>query len=181
MRSNQKKNQLLIVYLVVGFFVGVVYENIVAKTKVVTLDLFFQNNLQLYLETNIVTNKYFVYVLRERFILFLGIALLGYFRWKKLLAVVLSAVTGFLIGVLVILAVLQLGFGGVLLCMACLFPQGLFYGMAAYLVIIYWHSYPKQRWNQIKSVFVLVMLGLGIIVEVYVNPFVVKWMIQVIN
>jgi len=77
LRSNQKKNQLLIVYLVVGFFIGVVYENIVAKTKVVTLDLFFKANLQLYLETNIVTNKYFIYVLRERCILFLGIALLG--------------------------------------------------------------------------------------------------------
>ena len=137
------------VYLVVGFFVGVIYENVVIKMGVETLDLFFETNISLYQQTNIVTKQYFVYVLRERIVLFLGIGLLGYFKWKKVIAILLVSVVGFLSGILVILAVLELGVGGLLICGVGVLPQGIFYGLAGYLVVLYWNGYPMQRWNRI--------------------------------
>ena len=169
------------VYLVVGFFVGVIYENIVIKMGVETLELFFETNLSLYQQTKIVTNQYLVYVLRERIVLFLGIGLLGYFKWKKAIAILLVSAVGFLSGILVILAVLELGVGGVLICGVGVLPQGIFYGMAGYLLVLYWYGYPMQRWNRIKSIFIIVMLGIGILLEVYVNPIVVRWAIEVIH
>lgn len=178
--KNQKKNQLLILCLVVGFFVGIVYQNIIAKTEVVMVDLFLKSNLQLYLQTNIVTKSYAWYVVKERFLLFAWILLFSCLKWKRVFVIVLLLFFGFSIGTLVVLAVLQLGISGILLCVVGILPQGIFYGIGGYIFLTYWYHYPNQRWNYAKSVFVIVVLAVGIVMEVYVNPMIVKWAIQII-
>ena len=40
----KNQNQLLIVLLVVGFFIGVIYENIVSKSQGATTDLFLKRD-----------------------------------------------------------------------------------------------------------------------------------------
>ena len=178
--KNQKKNQLLILCLVVGFFVGIIYENIIAKREIVGLDLFLKSNLQMYLQTNIVTNSYAWYVTKERLILFAWIFLFSCLKWKKIFVVLILVFLGFFMGTLVVMAVLQLGIGGIFLCVAGMLPHGIFYGVAGYVLLIYWYHHPHQYWNRAKSVFVFLMLGVGIVMEVYANPIVMKWVIQMI-
>ena len=180
MRNYQKKNQLLILCLVVGFFIGIIYQNVIAKTEVVMLDLFLKSNLQLYLETTIVTKNYVWYVIKERLVLFAGIFLFSCLRWKRLFVILLLLVLGFSMGMLTVLSVLQLGIRGIVLCVMGMLPQGIFYGIAGYILVTYCYQHPNQRWNQAKTVFVMVMLGIGVVMEVYVNPMIVKWAIQLI-
>ncbi len=180
LRNYQKKNQLLILCLVVGFFIGIIYQNVIAKTEVVMLDLFLKSNLQLYLRTNIVTKSYVWYVVKERLILFAWTLLFSCLKWKKVFVIVLLLFLGFSVGTLVVLAVLQLGISGILLCVLGMLPQGIFYGIGGYILITYWYHYPNQRWNYAKGVFVIAMLSVGVVMEVYVNPMIVKWAIQLI-
>ena len=164
----------------VGFFVGIIYENIIAKREIVGLDLFLKSNLQMYLQTNIVVNSYVWYVVKERLILFAWIFVFSCLKWKKIFVVTLLCLSGFFMGTLVVMAVLQLGIGGILLCIAAMLPQGIFYGVAGYVLLVYWYFYPNQRWNQAKSLFVFLMLGVGIVMEIYTNPIIIKWVIQMI-
>ena len=46
MRIGKNKNQLLIFILVVGFLIGIVYENIFSGRDVATNELFLKSNLQ---------------------------------------------------------------------------------------------------------------------------------------
>ena len=62
----KNQNQLLIVLLVVGFFIGVIYENIVSKSQGATTDLFLKSNLQRYLQIDVIAEKYFWYVIKDR-------------------------------------------------------------------------------------------------------------------
>lgn len=55
-----------------------------------------------------------------------------------------------------------------------LLPQFLFY-IPAYLVLL-WHCYtlPQSQWNRQKIIFVSLMMSVGILLELYVNPVIVK-------
>ncbi len=180
MKGYQKKNQLLIVCLVVGFFIGIVYENIVADKKLIMADLFLKSNLELYLQTRVVTKKYVLYVLKERLLLFAGISVLGCMKWKKLFAVILVVSMGFLMGIVAVASVLELGIVGIVFCIAGVIPQGLFYGMIGYMMLNYWYRYPNQTWNRAKTIFVLVMFAMGVLTESYVNPVILKWIVKAI-
>ena len=61
-----------------------------------------------------------------------------------------------------------------LLCMIGLLPQFLFY-IPAYLVLL-WHCYtlPQSQWNRQKIIFVSLMMSVGILLELYVNPVIIK-------
>ena len=62
----KNQNQLLIVLLVVGFFIGVICENIVSKSQGATTELFLKSNLQRYLQIDVIAEKYFWYVIKDR-------------------------------------------------------------------------------------------------------------------
>ena len=166
--------------LAIGFFIGIVYENILAEQKLIMADLFLKSNLELYLQTQVVTKKYVIYVLRERLILFAGLAILGCIKWKKIVSMLLLVIGGFFVGVATVASVLQLGIKGILLCIVGILPQGVFYGMLAYLMLNYWFKYPNLSWNRAKSVFVIVMFLMGVLTEAYVNPALLKWMLKII-
>ncbi len=151
-----------------------------AEQKLIMADLFLKSNLELYLQTQVVTKKYIIYVLRERLLLFAGISVLGCIKWKKLFSIFLVVSAGFFMGVATVAAVLQLGIKGIALCIVGVIPQGLFYGMLAYMMINYWFQYPKLSWNRAKSIFVIVMFTMGVLMESYVNPALLKWMLKVI-
>lgn len=180
MRVLRKKSQLLTIALVVGFFVGIIYENIVAGKQVTTSDLFLKSNLQRYLQMNVITQKYFWYVAKERILFLLVVCICACMKWKKAFVTLLLLAVGILSGALTVSAILQLGIKGLGLCILGLLPQGLFYGVAYYILILYWYQYPEQKWNRVKMIFVLIMYGIGIVMEAYVNPILIKWMIKTI-
>lgn len=180
MRLHMNKSQLLVLFLAVGFFLGIIYENIVSRDSVVLSELFFRSNLEHYLQTNIISEIYLWYVAKTRVFLLMIVCGLSYFRWKKLFVGLCLTLCGFFAGTVTVAAVIQLGIKGILLCIAGLFPQGIFYVMAYSMLFVYWFRYPDSRWNRTKLLFVILMFLMGIILEAYVNPVVVKMIIKIL-
>ena len=88
--------------------------------------------------------------------------------------------TGISAGILISAAVLNLGIKGSLLCLVGLFPQFLLY-IPAYVVLL-WYCYtaPQTRWNRQKTIFVSLAMSVGILLEIYINPIIVKAFLSVL-
>ncbi len=180
MRGYKNKNQLLIVFLVVGFLIGVIYENVITKNQVVTTEIFLKSNLQRYLQTDVIAEKYFWYVIKERVVFLLIICILSCVKWKKIFVTICLILTGFFTGTFCVAAVLQLGMKGILLCVAGMFPQMLFYGFLYGMLFVHWFRFPERQWNRTKMLFVIILFVIGILLEVYVNPIIVKFIIGIL-
>ena len=180
MRIDKKKNQFLIVFLVVGFFIGIIFENVIVKKQISTTDIFLKSNLQRYLQTDVVVEKYLRYVIKERFILFGCICVVSCMKWKKVMVYLSLLLVGFFAGCFCVASVVRLGIKGLLLFMAGMFPQMLFYGCLCVMLYLHWLGVTERRWSRTKTIFVVILLTLGIIVEVYVNPIIVKFIIGIL-
>lgn len=180
MRGYKNKNQLLIVFLVVGFFIGVICENVITKKQVVTTEIFLKSNLQRYLQTDVIAEKFFWYVLKERVIFLLIVCILSCVKWKKIFVTMCLVLIGFFAGTFCVSAVLQLGMKGILLCVAGMFPQMLFYGFMYGMLFVHWFRFPERQWNRTKMLFVIILFVIGIFLEVYVNPIIVKFIIGIL-
>lgn len=180
MRVYKNRGQLLLIFIVLGFLFGIIYQNVISGKQIVTTDLFLKSNLQRYLHTDVVAEKYLWYVLKERVLLLGLILILGCLKWKKFVVAVCLGLAGFVMGVLTVSAVLQLGMKGILFCITGLLPQGIFYGIVCSVLFIYWYWYPARQWNKVKTIFVVLMFAVGVLVETYVNPLLMKWVIKMI-
>lgn len=180
MKLYRHKNQLLIVFLVVGFFLGILYENIIAKSQGVSVNLFQSYFLEQYAQTEIIAEDYLWYVARLRLIPFLGICILGCLKWKKVMVGTILVWTGFLTGVLTVSAVMQLGIKGVLVCLAGFLPHMIFYGLAYSVLLIFLYRYPQRQWNIQKTIFVIILIFLGIMTETYLNPFLMRSIVRIL-
>ena len=148
-RLYKYKNQLLPAFLAVGFLAGILYENVISRSRGMSIELW-------------------------------GLCILGTFRWRKIVVATGLLWTGFLTGILTVSAVMQLGIKGILFCIVALFPHMVFYGLAYGIVLLYLYHYPRKQWNVSKTVFVILMLFLGVVLETYVNPFLMKWVLKMI-
>ena len=180
MRLNKNKGQLLILFLAVGFLIGIIYENLVARESALLSEVFLRSNLERYLQTNIIGEKYLWYVARARIILLATVCIFSCFRWKKLVVILCLALCGFFAGMMSVTAVMQLGIKGILLCIAGILPQGIFYAMGYGMLLAYWFRYPNSRWNRAKLLFVVIMFLVGIVLETYANPVLVKLIIKML-
>ena len=88
--------------------------------------------------------------------------------------------TGFLLGVLTVSAVIQLGIKGILLCTVGLFPHMICYGLAYGVLLLFLYRYPHRQWNGAKTIFVGFLMFLGIVLEAYLNPILLKMIIRMI-
>lgn len=177
LRTQRDKNQLLILCLGVGFLIGILYENVFSGRNVTTSELFLKGNLQMYLQTDIITNKFLWYVVKERVLFFAVTCLLGCMKWKKLFVILFLLYIGFVMGVLTVAAVLYLGALGLLFIVASILPHYIFYLIGYSILFLYWFRYPSVQWNQTKTICVFFLFLFGIVLEVYANPILVKWVI----
>ena len=180
MQIHKNKNQLLIIALAVGFLFGVIYENIISKQQILTTELFTKNNLQRYLQTDIVTEKYLWYVIKGRVFSLASICILSFMKWKKTFVICCLLLIGFFLGVFSVASVLQLGIKGILLCFAGLFPHAICYIIAYSILFVYWYQSPTRNWNRAKTIFVTSSFLVGMLLEVYVNPSILKLVIQIL-
>ena len=67
-----------------------------------------------------------------------------------------------------------MGVKGIVLCMIGMMPHMIFYGLVFWILMAYWMNDKAGRWGGSKTVGVLLFMILGIICEVYVNPFIIK-------
>lgn len=175
----QKKYQLPLVYFI-GFAAGILYANFIARNYVTMTGIFHEYFLNQYTQVTIVKEDYLWYLLRWRAMplaLMICMANLGF---RKITAAGILLWTGFAAGILSVAAVLRMGIGGMLLCIAGIFPQYIFYVPAYLLLIRYYYRYPQSEWNGTKSGFVAIMMVAGILSEVYFNPVIVRWFVKIL-
>ncbi len=174
LRKNLEKRILLYVFLL-GLFLGVLYTNLFSDTYSMTNGIFSPYFLSEYEKLQIDKSEFLLYLIKIRIKPLLVLLMLMVLDFRKTGTILVIAWFGFLTGVLSVTAVMQLGIKGILLCFIAILPQVLFYTFA--YIVLFWSifAWPKVHWDLPKILFVVLMFGLGILTEVYVNPIVLKW------
>ena len=178
MRIFQTRKQLL-VFFMPGFLLGIIYVNFVAKKYMAEPGIFSDYFLEQFRSATVDAREYIWYLLKIRAVPFLGLTGLSFTKARKAASDLFLVWTGISFGILISAAILSLGLKGSLLCVVGLFPQFLFY-IPAYLVLL-WHCYmiPRSSWNRQKIIFTSLMMAAGIMLELYVNPVLVKAFLSV--
>ncbi len=164
MKQMKSQNQLLIIYLAVGFFLGILYENIILKLKWIDEEILLQSEIQ------IVSETYLLKIICLRIAPIVGLYILCNTVWRKLFIVLGLLWVGFLIGVMAVMSVMRFGIRGVIFCLISLLPHMLFYFLAYGVMISYFYRYPERQWNSSKTLFVVLTFFIGLTLEVYLTP-----------
>ena len=163
---KRKRNQLLIMIIVAGFFVGFYY------AWEIKLKVFDEITIKYWETYNLVYKDYFLYLARERMTWLLLIVFLGNVKYTHIYGGVVTFCIGICGGSLFMAAGMQLGIKGYLMCLIILFPHIVFYGMVYVILIKYWVW--KTRWTKTKTLGTILLMGMGILCETYISPFLIK-------
>lgn len=163
-----------------GFLAGTIYVNFIAKKYMAEPGIFNDYFLNQFVNVKIDVRDYLWYLIRLRAVPFLVLGIFSFTRLRKAAAVFFLIWTGISGGILISAAAAELGIKGCLLCVTALFPQFLFYIPAFLILLWYCCSAPQTRWNRQKTIFVVLMMSLGLILELYVNPIIVKCFLSVL-
>lgn len=163
-----------------GFLLGIIYVNFIAKKYMAEPGIFSDYFLNQFVNVKIDVRDYIWYLIRLRAVPFIALGFFSFTRLRKAAAVLFLIWAGISGGILVSAAASELGIKGCLLCVTALFPQFLFYIPAFLVLLWYCCSVPQSRWNRQKTVFTVLMMSLGLILELYVNPIIVKGFLTVL-
>lgn len=153
-----------------GFFLGILYVNLIAKQYTAEPGIFSDYFLKQYAVADVVAHEYIFYLARIRILPFLLIIGLSFTKIRKFSALAFLLWTGFSSGMLLSMAVLGMGVKGSILCIVGVLPHFLFYIPAYVVVLWYCFMYPQNRWNQQKTIFVVLTITVGVVLEAYVSP-----------
>ena len=165
----------------IGFGMGILYANFIAKNYVTMTGIFHEYFLNQYTQVKIINEDYLWYLLRWRVMplaLAVCVANLGF---RRLTAAGILLWTGFAAGILSVAAVLRMVFAECC-CVLPVFSRNIFFMLPAYLLLIrYYYRYPQSEWNGTKTGFTVMMIVAGILSEVYLNPGIVRWFVKVLT
>ena len=166
---SKARNQLLIVVLVVGFFVGILYENFDK-----TIHFFEEEQLKIVREMNYKIQEYALYIIKIRLIPLSGIIFLKNLRWRRSVILFINGFCGFLIGRIMVAAIIVQGIKGIVIAAMVLFPHILFYAIAYMIVVLHLYNEKKRKWSKSQIVAIIIFFILGILSEIYINPRILK-------
>ena len=173
MKIFHTRKQLL-AFFMPGFLIGIIYVNFFAVKYMGDPGIFSTYFLEQYQSVDIVAGEYLWYLIRVRVIPFLVLSGLALTKARKAAAVLFLVWTGISGGILISLAVIDMGIKGSILCITGMLPQFIFY-IPAYLVLLWYaYIYPGSQWNRQKTIFISFMMAVGLILEIYVNPLLVR-------
>ena len=165
-----KRNQLLMMLLVTGFFIGILYVSAVKVESAI-----FENDILLDLKIyKLDYKKYLLYIVKERIGLLLLIIFLGQVHWRCVYAGILTVMIGVNLGSVACISFIGMGIKGLFLCIVGIVPYACCYGLVLNILIGYWFEDKARRWRASKTAGILFFLCLGILSEVYVSPFLMK-------
>lgn len=173
MKTVHTRKQLL-AFFMPGFLAGIIYVNLIAKKYMAEPGIFSGYFLEEFKNTKIVAEEYLWYLLRFRALPLLVLAGLSFTKARKPAAMLFLLWTGFSGGLLISAAVLSMGIKGSIFCLAGLFPQFILYIPAFLILLWYCIAAPADQWNRQKTIFIFLAMSLGIILEIYVNPVVIR-------
>ena len=167
MRIRENKKHFILFYML-GFFIGIVYANLMSKDYITSMGIFNEFFLSQYMQADVDVAEYIWYVVRIRVALVAVICALGCTRLRKLVVVLFLLWTGFSSGMIMTSSVLKMGVKGIILCLIALTPHFIFY-IAGYM---------ESRWNLSKTVSFLLFIAVGILLECYVNPVIMQMFLK---
>lgn len=179
MRISDRRKHFILLYML-GFFFGILYANVVSKDYVAAVGIFNEYFLNQFVQTEIVVQDYLWYILRIRIMPLVALGVMGCLRIRKAVVVCFLLWTGLLCGILFTSAVMKMGLKGIVLCLVAALPQFILYIAGYVLVLWYLYNYPVSRWNMTKTVAFAVFISLGILLECYVNPILMKMFLKTI-
>lgn len=157
------------------FFAGIVWITILSRGKNPENTLLNQSLSLSFLEQGWNQKILFWQCLYSRGMVMLLLLFLAYTPLRKITFRIVTAWTGLSMGILLKLFFCWYGISGIGLLLVLLFPHFLFYWMAYGL--LYWEM-ERRRWKTAKSpIGILASVGvviMGIVVESYVNPFLLR-------
>lgn len=187
---NIGKVQKQVVLFLAGFVLGVLYIYMIGCQETDFLGI--QSLMQIsFLEIGY--RDYFLYLLKRRGLLGIGIALIGMTAAGQLFLAGIVMYFGMSIGGMLSVMILRYGWKGILLSLSFCLPQDLFYVPAVSMGISLlaacggqksdrlqvYHTGEKKR-NRVKKIFfVLGVTIMGILAECYVNPLLVKTVLKI--
>lgn len=177
MRSH---GRVLILFYMAGFFGGILYTNLVSRDYVAILGIFNDYFLNQYIQTDIVERSYLWYLIKVRVFPLALVAFGGATRIRRMVSVVFLIWTGFLCGMIFTAATLKMGVRGIFLCLAAMMPQMLLYAAGYAVLLMGMYYYPKIGWNYQKTITVLLAICIGIALEWYMNPILVKMFLKTV-
>lgn len=179
MKIFHSKKQLA-AFFMPGFLLGIIYMNFFAGKYMAEPGVFSEYFLNQFQTVHINAKEYIWYLLKVRIIPIVILYVLSNTRVSKFSVIAYVLWTGITGGVFVSSAVENLGIKGSFLCMVAVFPQFFFY-IPAYIVLL-WYCYntPRSTWNRQKTVFVFLCTAVGMILELYINPVLVKAFLSVL-
>nr|WP_317282067.1 stage II sporulation protein M [uncultured Sellimonas sp.] len=176
----EKEKQWLATAFMAGFIGGILFANLFARDYVTTSGIFNPYFLNQYAQADVPAKEYAVYLAGVRSVPLILIVLLGQTKIRKVLVSVSLAWFGFSGGMIACGAILNMGMAGVIFWLVGMIPQFVFYALAYLIVLWYFFTYPKARWNPAKTIFVIFFLTAGLVTEAYVNPILMQLFLKTI-
>ncbi len=163
-----------------GFLAGILYVNLTAGQYMADSSIFSEYFLEQYASVEVTAGEYMFYLIGVRMLPFLVVTGLLFTGIRKGIAMLILVWTGFSGGMLLAMAAFGMGVKGILLCVVGMFPHFLFY-IPAYIVLLWYAmTYPQNRWNQQKTVFIILTMIIGIVLEGYVSPTLMKAFLEIL-
>ncbi len=170
----QENKRYLVLFCMLGFFVGIIYANLMSKDYIMSMGIFNEFFLNQYSQAEVNMPEYLWYVARIRIVPAALAAALCCTKLRRGVVAGFLIWTGFCGGMIMTAAVLKMGIKGLVLCMIALTPHFVFY-IAGYLILLwYLFTYPESKWNLSKMVSLGLFLAVGILLECYVNPIIME-------
>ena len=173
MKIQENGKWFVLIYMA-GFLAGILYANMIAKDYIASVGIFNDYFLETYAQMEIDTTEFLWYVASVRLLPVAFLVITGISRLRRPAVLAFVLWTGFSSGLILTAAVMKLGAKGIVLCLVSLFPHMCCY-VAGYLMLLWFlYTYPKTRWNLTKTVAFLFLMAVGILLESYVNPTIMK-------
>lgn len=178
-RSEQKKKLLII--FVTGFVLGVFYIVLLRRSEnsnMLMSNYFFSKYQYMdYSETEL-----FWYVLKNRFSGLLFLWFMGITVFGSMAVLFYCLWIGFALGLILSMAVVRLGMAGMLLCIISMIPQYLVYIPAYSYGMVRVCERGQSKRNMGSNLITWLVMGsmilLGVILESYINPLLLKSFIK---
>lgn len=193
------ESQLQLIFFMIFICIGALYVNLTINKHMEDYRLifdFFGNRIQ---DQTIVKTDLFEYLLMSRVKILIGLWIVGFILFSFYIDLAVTSFFGFNLGLILSSALIYNGFSGYGLILILFLPHGLFYVPIYIYLIIKNINFSRALYRNRKTTkafkingqllleyfLVLAICGvfmlIGITIEAYVNPDLIKWYISTIN
>lgn len=158
---------------------GVFYTNLIAREYVQMSGFFSIYYLEQYQVVDINVPDFLIYIIGIRIVPVVLIFLFSITILHKWISGSIIWGTGVAGGILMSTGILQMGMKGILLGIISAFPHMCFYAPAYMMVLSFGYHYPENHWTRMKTLILIASIIVGIILELYLSPVIVKWFIGI--